>query len=314
MIGVRDEAIVTRSDAMRVPAIAKARGLIVGHLARLPLTAWTLGQGEPPVDVQLLPTPTWLISTFSRQSPRTRMAWTVDDLIFGGLALWAVERDSDGRITDAVRVDPAYWSIDPDSLGVLVNGEAVSDEQVILFEGYQEGLLTIGAAEIRGALDMSMAWRQRVASPIPLVELHETDPNIELEPDEIDELLTDWEAARRAGGTAFTPSHIQAITHGDVIADLMVEGRNASRLDFANILQVPANLLEGSLSTASLTYSTQEGRQSDFVTMCLAYWASPIEARLSADDVTPDSTVTRFDLTGLIRANALPQLAPSSED
>ena len=52
---------LTRADAMRIPGVARARGLICGHLARLPLTLWT-------ADGVQLPTPAWLTSTKTAQS------------------------------------------------------------------------------------------------------------------------------------------------------------------------------------------------------------------------------------------------------
>ena len=291
LAGVQDPNL-SRADAMRIPGVARGRGLICGHLSRLPLTLWTADGSQQPM-------PAWLTSTKTSQSPRTRLLWTVDDLIFGGLSLWAVERDHAGQITDAVRVEPNVWSVDPDSRGVLVNGSPVPDDQVLLIEGPQEGLCEMAAAELRGMADMSAAWRQRVSSPVPLVEIKQTDQNAQLETDEVDELILDWEAARAAGGTAFVPPGFDVIAHGDIKTDLFVEGRNMARLDVANYLQVPASLLEGSLSTASLTYSTRDGERSDFIDTCLTYWGGAIEARLSLDDATPDGTAVRFDFTSL---------------
>lgn len=160
---------------------------------------------------------------------------------------------------------------------------------------------------------MSRAWRQRVESPVPNIVLKQVDPNAQLDDDEVDELVLDWEAARKAGGTAFLPYGYDADALGSVTADLYVEGRNAGRLDLGNYLQVPANLLEGSQSTASLTYSTQAGRRSDFLDSCLTYWAQPIEARLSLDDVTPDGTAIRFDFSSLASPTQ-PTTYPSTED
>lgn len=309
MAGMRISGI-SREEAMKVPAVVRGRGLIVGHLSRLPLKLWNItddGDTEQP-------TPVWLGSTSTLQSPRMRLAWTLDDLIFTGLSLWAVERDDAGQLTDAIRVPRAEWTVDPDSLGVIVRGVPVTDpRQVLLFEGTQEGLCQIAADEVRGSLDMSTAWRQRVESPIPNVALKQTDPNDQLTDDEVDDLVKDWEAARRTGGTAYVPYGIEPEALGQVAADLYVEGRNAGRLDIANYLQVPANLLEGSMSTASLTYSTQEGRRSDFIDTCLAYWAAPIEARLSQDDVCPDGTAVRFDFTSLTAVPAPPTIT-STED
>jgi hypothetical protein len=130
---------------------------------------------------------------------------------------------------------------------------------------------------------------------------------------EIDEMIADWEAARKAGGTAFVPHGFDVIPHGDVKTDLYVEGRNMARLDVANYLQVPASLLEGSLTTASLTYSTREGERSDFIDTCLTYWGGAIEARLSLDDATPDGTAIRFDYTSL-QAVPAPATTALTED
>ncbi|MFT4296524.1 MAG: phage portal protein [Micropruina sp.] len=299
---------VSRADAMAVPAVARGRGLICGHLSRLPLKLWDVAAEAE------LPTPTWLTSTHTLQSPRARLLWTLDDLIFTGLSLWAVERDADGAITDAIRVPRVEWTTDPDTLGVLVRGVPITDpRQVILFEGSQEGLCVMAALDIRGALDMGAAWRQRVAAPVPNIALKQTDPNDQLVDDEIDELVTDWEAARRAGGTAFLPYGVDAEALGQVVSDLYIEGRNAGRLDIANYLQIPANMLEGSMATASLTYTTTEGRRSDFIDTCLAYWAQPIESRLSQDDVCPDGTAVRFDFSGLV-STVQPTHQTSTED
>lgn len=152
---------------------------------------------------------------------------------------------------------------------------------------------------IRASRDMANAWQQRVASPIPLVELHQTERDNELEDEEIDETLKGWESARKGGGTVYTPFGIEVKTHGDVETDLFIEGRNAERLDWGNFLSLPAAMLDGSMSTATLTYSTVEGKRSEFVDYSLSYWAQSIEARLSQDDVTPDGTYTRFDLSWL---------------
>lgn len=307
LVGIRTSG-VDRAACMSLPSVVRGRGLIVGHLSRLPLTLWDVASDTEQG------TPRWLTSTNTLQSPRARLAWTLDDLIFTGLSLWAVERDPDGQITDAIRVPRTEWSVDPDSLGVQVRGVPITDpSQVVLFEGVQEGLCDLAAREVTGQVAMSTAWRQRVESPIPNVALKQTDPNDQLTDEEVDDLVNDWEAARRSGGTAFLPAGIDVEALGQVTADLFIEGRNAGRLDVANYLQVPANLLEGSMSTASLTYSTQEGRRSDFIDTCLAYWAAPIEARLSQDDVCPDGTAVRFDFTSLTAVPAPPTIATTED-
>lgn len=281
---------VTRAEAMRVPAIAKGRGLICGTLARQPLVAY---KGAEKVATQ----PAWLYRPTTDVSPYQRMLWTLDDLLFGGSSLWTVERGAQGQIIDAIRVPPEWWEIDPDGR-ILVYGQPVDRASVLYFEGPQDGLLDIASDDIRAASAMSKAWADRVKSPVPMVELHITDPEKNLTQDESNDLAASWESARaNGGGTAVTPAQIEARVHGTVTADLYVEGRNASRLDFANYLNVPASLLEGSTATASLTYSTQEGTRNEFLDYTLAYWAAAIEARLSMDDVVPRGQRVAFDLS-----------------
>lgn len=304
ILGVETK-VVTRADAMRVPAIVKGRALIAGTLSRFPLAAYKVGDR--------IETPAWLYRTSGAVTPSQRMLWTLDDLIFFGVSLWMVERGTRDQITDAVRVLPDSWEVTPD-LEIRVNGERVSPEQVILFEGPQDGLLDIAAVDIRSALAMRTAWASRVTSPVPLVELHDTDPMAELTDDEIDSLIQQWETARKSGGaTGYTPARIEARIHGAISSDLFIEGRNASRLDFANYLNVPASLLEGSMATASLTYSTQEGRRNELADYSLSYWAEPIEARLSMDDVTPRGTRIAFDWSEWLIPTQ-PGTAPAKED
>ena len=57
--------------------------------------------------------------------------------------------------------------------------------------------------------------------------------------------------------------------------------------------------MDASLSTASLTYSTQEGQRNEFADFTLPYWIEPIQQRLSLDDVVPAGQRVRFDLSDL---------------
>lgn len=301
-----DEAprIPSRADAMSVPAIAKGRALIVGTLARQPLAKFRR-------DAKVTPEP-WMYRTNTRQSPRARMLWTLDDIIFGGASLWAVQRGARDVILDAVRVLPEEWEVDED-LSILVHGTKVSAEEVILFEGPQDGLLQIGARTIAAALAMERAWADRVEHPAPPAALTGTDPNSDLTPEEAKELTKAWDEARRAGGTSYAPSSVKVEWPTTTAADLYVNGRNALRLDVANFLALPASLLEGSTATASLTYSTKEGSRNELVDYSLAFWANPIEARLSQDDVVAAGSRVAFDLEYLSTPTQ-PAQAPALED
>ena len=226
------------------------------------------------------------------------MAHTIDDLIFNGWALWAVERDTDGNITAAIRVPPENWSFDTDG-NVLVDGSPAQARDVILFEGPFEGLLACAPETIRAAARLEKAWASRVQIPIPVVELHETTEMLRTD-NELDALIDGYVIARNDpdGAVIYTPQDVDLRVHGEAKADVLVEARNAIRLDIANFMGLPAEILDGSLSTASLTYTTQQGTRTELGD-ALRTWTEPIAARLSQDDVVPSPLRVRFDMTDL---------------
>lgn len=301
IVGIESDS-VTRSAAMRVPAIVKARAVICGTLSRQPLRL--LRDGEE------IESPPWLIRS-DYGDVRQRMLWTLDDLIFFGRSLWYLFRGENNKVLDAWHVPYHLWEID-DAGRIRVNDRLIETKTACVFLGPQEGLIDIASATIRGAIALEDAWTTRATSPAPLVELHINDQTVHMTEAELQTLADNWEKQRRRGGTAVTPPGIDLRVHGAQIADLFIEGRNASRLDIANYLNVPANLLEGSLSTASLTYSNSEGRRSELIDLSLAYWANAVESRLSADDIVPRGQAVQFNIEYLVQPDALP--LPTTKD
>lgn len=297
-------AEVSRNGAMQIPAIVKARNVLAGIIASLPLVEY---DGDAEVDQP------WLYRTSGDVSPWHRLAWTIDDLIFHGWCLWAVKRDG-GQIVDAVHVPYSTWAMDQATGQITVNGAVVSQSEVILIPGSFEGILAAGADTIRGAHAVQKAWVGRAQNPIPLIELHQLTDD-DLDDDEIDEIVSDWSAARTSptGAVGFTDHRIEVRVHGAVSTDLFEEGRNAIVLDVARLTGLPAALLDGSMSTSTLTYSTQEGKRNEFLDYTLPSWLRPIEARLSMDDVCQEGRRIRFDLSSLT-ATETPTIADPTED
>lgn len=284
---------VTRTTAMTVAPIGRGRNLIVGNLAGLPFE-----QGEY-IDGEFVPDatqPAWLTQSETVQSPWLRFALSLDDLIFTGWCLWAVERDGSGAITDAVRVQRERWAFDTSSpTGVKVDNKDVEDSRsVILFAGPHEGLLVVAADTIRGWRHMESSWVGRVRNPIPLIVLHEKEANGVGEA-EAQAIVKAYAEARTSptGAVSWLPAGIDLEVHGDVEADLFEKGRNAVRLDVANHLNLPASALDGSAATASLTYVTKEGDRTQLIDD-LEFWIDPFDARLSQPDVTAPGKVIRL--------------------
>lgn len=297
---------VNRNSAMQIPAMTKGRNVLAAMIASLPLVELN---GETTVDQP------WLYRTSGDASPWHRMAWTIDDLMFNGWSLWAVQRNPwTKQIIDAARVPFELWEADHWTGEIRVNGELVNPAEVILIPGTFEGIIEAGADTIRGARAVQRAWVGRAQNPIPLIELHQVTDD-ELEDDEIDELVETWAAARTSptGAVGFTDNRVEVKTHGEISTSLFEEGRNAVVLDIARLTGLPAALLDGSMSTASLTYSTQEGHRNEFIDYALPIWIRPIEARLSMDDVCQPGRRIRFDLTDLTTTTT-PAYAKPVED
>lgn len=304
---------VSRLTALQIPALNKARRLLVTTIAGLPLKEW---EGTAEVDQP------WLYNTKTGISPWHRTAFLLDDLLFYDWAALVVERDNAGQITDAIRCPFERWSVDENTGKVRVDGRFVSAEQIVLIPGSGDGgVLAAGASTIKGARALERAWIGRAQNPIPLIELHQltddemTDGSEDPDDDEIGDLIDAWSTARVSptGAVGFTDNRVEVRVHGTVATDLFEDGRNAIVLDIARLTGVPAGVLDGSQSEASLTYSTSEGKRNDFLDYSLPALLAPIEARLSLDDVSTKGRVIRFDKSGLVSAEQAAVNAPTKD-
>jgi len=307
ILGVNDVPLVTRSAAMKIPSVVKARALLHSVIATRPLRAYR--DGEPLADQ-----PTWLYRSDTGVSPRMRTKLILDDLIFDDASLLQVTRGSDRQITDAWHIAYDRWGVDPEGR-ILIDREPVDADTVVWIPGPGVGLLRQACELIPAAIATERAWAQRVRNPFPAMVLEHTEADVQLEPDEVKEYVQAVAAARRNidGAVMYVPNGIRVVSHAAETTDLFTAGRNALRLDFANMLNLPAALLDGSVSEASLTYSTQEGRRNDFLDLTVPYWTGPIEDALSLDDVVPRGQYIRFDFTDLATPAAAPT-GPTVED
>lgn len=288
---------ITREEAVRVPALARARGLIVTTIARLPLVAVD-DDGENMPDA----TPDFITDTRGPVTPFHRMLWTADDLFFYGWSLWAVARDGAGHVIAAERVARERWAMTSDG-AVEVDGRPAADRDVVLIPGVTEGILTHGAATLDQALRIAAAVTRASENPVPQVELHQLN-DAPMTTADIEELKLDWMRAGRGenGGVAFTNGAVEARPHGtDAGQHLLIDGRNAVAVDIARHAGIPAPMIDATLAGSSLSYENTASRMSELVTFGLAPIMAAIAARLSQDDVTPPHVKLSFDTTETIQ-------------
>ncbi len=290
-----EERTVSRAAALSVPALARARRIIVSAVARCSL--YVTQDGEP-LEYQ----PDWVSRTDGPVSPYHRLAWTVDDLLFYGWSLWAVERDADGEVVAADRVPFDRWGFDADG-AIQWDGAPVAADSVILIPGIDDGILA-APTPIRHALDLAESANRATRSPIAHTELHQTGGE-PLTQEEATALRNDWIAARRDpnGAVSVTSETIQVIEHGSADSQLLIEGRSAAARDIANVAGIPAVLLDVPSVDQTIRYSNVDARNVELVDYCLASFMGPIAARLGLDDVVAPGLAVEFDTSELTAAS-----------
>lgn len=296
---------MTRARAMGIPAVARARHLIAGTIARCPLTVW---RGDTQLE-----SPLWTTATDNDTSPYHRALWTVDDLLFSGWSLWRVTR-AGGELLRAGRIGIHRWRID-DDLRVMVDDKPVNSDDVVLIPGAHEGLLNFDAgAPLRQAANVEAAAAKAAENPSAYLDLHYTGER-ELTDAEIDANIARWIRARRgnSGGVGWSSKYLEVKELGAYGDHLLVEGRNAEAVNVARLASVPAAMIDATAAGASLTYETTEGRNAEFIDYGLSLYLDPIAARLSLDDVVPRGHSVRWD-TSELRALAPSATGPATAD
>lgn len=297
VFGVDELPLASRTQAMRIPAVARGRNLIVSTVCRVPLRDYVRDQLAP---VQ----PSWLTRTGDGSSPQLRDAWTADDLIFRGWSLWFKHELGVDRFPLSMgRINFDRWRIDDDSSLILIDEQPVDQSRCVLIPGLHEGILQYGVDTLRDARNLYDIVRNRLDMPVPNIDLHQTGGE-PLSKEQRDDLIELWGAARkkRRGGVGYTSQHIEAKELGKGGEELMIEARNAASLDLARLIGVSAGLIDATVPKASLNYETTTGRNLEFIDRDVALYLTPVAARLSLDDVTPRGHRIAHDLSDFIEA------------
>lgn len=301
----------TRKDAMSIPAVARCRNLIAGTIADTPLHYYKKSTGEE------VGSPLWLDQPSLHQPINVTLAWTVDSLIFYGVAYWEVTSvyAEDGRPASYEWIPNTEVTFDTDLYSnyvktYYVNGKARPMDGVgslVTFQSFNEGFLNYGGRLLQTALDVHEAARVAAATPMPSGYIKNS--GADLPPAEVQGLLAAWKQARKNRSTAYLTSTLDFQTtsfspkemgYNEQIQNLSTE--------IARAMNVPAYLLSAE-QNSSMTYANVLDEKKNFYTMSLAPYYTAIEKRLSMNDLSTSGYECRFAVDdSLLRADALERI------
>jgi HK97 family phage portal protein len=295
---------VSRRAAMTVPAVARARTIIAGTIASLELYTYLEATEAqiPNRPVIKQPDPGLARST--------TVVWTIDDLIFYGVAYWqilAVSPD-DGRVTQARRIDPIRISTRTDSTGQLILAYTLDGQDLpmrgvsslITFWGPDEGVLARGSRTINAAIELEAAALRMAQEPVPQMVIRNEGMN--LPADQKEALLTAFKSARRTRSTAYVEGPINLDVVGLDSAQMqLTEARAYTASEIARVMNIPAWYINAESATS--TYSNVSAERRSLIDFSLRPYLDSFESRLSMDDITPRGQYVEVHLDDFLRGN-----------
>jgi HK97 family phage portal protein len=302
----------SRHDAMSVPAVARARNLIAGTIASMPIDQFVIDQATQ--ELRQVPPYPWVEQPQVDIPRMTTLAYTVDSLWFYGRGYWMVTEvyAEDGRPRRFRWVDPLDVTFDVDLDTGLVTRyyfrlSATPRSGVgslIVFTSIDEGLLVRAGQTIRTCIELEKAALDFARNPAPSITLKNT--GMDLPSDQVQSLLDRWRESRRStgGAVAYLSAALEMDSVGFSPKDLaMVEAREFQVSEIARATGLPGVLLGASMS--GMTYQNVQAERRGLVDLALQPYMSAIEQRLSMDDVTPRGTSVMFQPNDFLRATPI---------
>ena len=283
---------ITRKEAMSVPSVARARNLICGTVASIPLEYYKTSTGE------VIAPPRWIKQLSKTQPSFVTLTWIVDSLAFYGVAyLLITERYSeDGRPASMEWIANNRVTFTTDVEGIMIkqyylDAAPIDMNDIITIQGFDEGILERGARTIQAAVDVERAAALNSAQPQPAGYLKNS--GADLPPAEVQGLLAAFKRARQNNSTAYLTSTLDYSPVSFSPKDMMYQDAIRSlSTQVARMMNVPAYLLSSEDNT--MTYSNVQDERKQFYSLSIEPYIQAIQTRLSMDDVSTSGHEVRF--------------------
>lgn len=288
---------ISRDAALSVPAIKRCRDLIAGTIAAIPLEYYKKSTGEH------IGSPRWVEQPSVSQPRFETMYYTLDSLLFYGVAYWQITEtyQEDNRMARAqwVANTRVTFMTDPYSQFITqyyVDGIAVPLSGVGSLITFQkdEGILSVGARTIQSAINVQKA--AAIAAETPMATGYLSNSGADLPPAEVQGLLAAWKASRQNRSTAYLTSTLSYNTVGFSPKDMMYnEAIQNLATECARLCSVDPYYVSASQNT-TMTYANVQDERKQMVALTLQPYVAAVEARLSMDDVSTAGHYVKFAL------------------
>jgi HK97 family phage portal protein len=284
---------VSRHDAMSVPSVARARNLICGTVASIPLEYYKTSTGE------VIAPPRWIKQLSKNQPSFVTLTWIVDSLLFYGVAyLLVTERYAeDGRPAQFEWVANSRITFTTDLEGIMVTQyymdmNPVSMDDIVTIQGFDEGVLDRGSRTIQSAIDVERAAAQNSMNPQPAGFLKNS--GADLPPNEVQGLIAAWKRARQNNSTAYLTSTLDyspvAFSPKDMMYNDAIQNLSTQ---IARTMNVPAYYLSADQNT-TMTYANVQDERKQFYALSIEPYIQAIQSRFSMDDISTAGHEVKF--------------------
>jgi len=286
-------ARVSRHDAMSVPSVARARNLICGTVASIPLEYYKTSTGE------VIAPPRWIKQLSKNQPSFVTLTWCVDSLLFYGVCYLLVsERYSeDGRPASFEWVANSRVTFTTDLEGMMVTQyyvdmKPIDMNDIVTIQGFDEVVLDRGSRTIQAAIDIEKASAQNSANPQPAGFLKNT--GADLPPAEVQGLISAWKRARQNNSTAYLTSTLDYSPVAFSPKDMQyTDSVQSYSTQIARTMNVPAYYLSSDQNT-TMTYANVQDERKQFYALSIEPYVQAIQSRLSMDDISTSGHEVKF--------------------
>jgi HK97 family phage portal protein len=300
---------ISRKEAMSVPSVARARNLICGTVASIPLEYYNKKTGE------VIAPPRWISQLSKTQPSFITIAWIVDSLLMYGVSyLLVTERYAeDGRPASFEWVANNRVTFTTDVNGIMVeqyyvDTTPINMADIVTIQSFDEGILDRGARTIRAAVDVELAAATNSANPQPAGFLKNS--GADLPAAEVQGLIAAWKRARQNNSTAYLTSTLDyspvAFSPKEMMYNEAIQNLSTQ---IARLCNVPAYYLSADQNT-TMTYANVQDERKQFFALSIEPYVQAIQARFSMDDISTAGHEVRFAIyDSFLKQDPLTELA-----